>query len=242
MNSISRTTYVFVARRVRSVAERLTLVDRLEAAHSGRARHLRTLFAIHDLDDLVHLDLPWWVYGAAERVDRFIADRDGKAKVFEYGSGASTLWLARRAHEVHSVEHHAEFADLMAGKVADLPNVSLRHVPAKRMAAGRQPPTPSRRFGQRGLDYTDYVRSIDAVDGEFDLIVVDGRAREECLRRSVERLAPGGIVLFDNSNRRRYQQALRSSGLAIERIRGAAPSLPYRTETALLTRHPDRPG
>ncbi len=234
MTSLSRNAYVSLARRVRSLAERLTLLDRLEAADSRWLRHARTLFAIHDVDDLAALDLPWWVYGAIDRVDRFLHDRDGKAKVFEYGSGASTIWLARRAGEIHSVEHHPGFAELMAGKVADLPQVSLQHVPARQVASG-QPVTPSRRFGHQGLDFTDYVHAIDAVDGDFDLIVVDGRAREECLRRSVSRLARDGVVLFDNSNRRRYREALRSSGLSLERIRGAAPCLPYPAETALLT-------
>jgi hypothetical protein len=240
MRSVSRSAYVFVARRVRSAADRLTLLDRLNSADSGPVRHLRTLLAIHDLDDLVSLDLPWWVYGAAERVDRFLADRDGKAKVFEYGSGASTIWLARRAGEIHSVEHHAGFADLMAGKVADLPHVSLRHVAARQVTTGT-PATPSRRHGHRGLDFTDYVRAIEAVDGQFDVIVIDGRAREECLRRSVSRLAPDGLLVFDNCNRPRYQQALRSSGLVVERLRGAAPCLPYPSETALLSRPPAPP-
>lgn len=234
MRSASRELYVWSARRVRALAERLTVLDRLEAAGSPRIRHIRTLFAIHDLDDMVALDLPWWVYQAAERVERFIADRDGKVRVFEYGSGASTVWLGRRAYEVHSVEHHAEFAELMTAKVADMPQVTLRHVPARPVPAGR-PVIPSARFGYSGMDFTDYVQSIDAVGGQFDLIIVDGRARSECLHRAADRLAADGLLVFDNSNRRRYQQALRTSGLAVERLVGAAPCLPYRSETALLT-------
>jgi hypothetical protein len=238
MSSLTRSAYVSAARRVRSVAERLTLLRRLEAADSRWARHTRTLFAIHDVDDLAALDLPWWVYGAVDRVDQFLRDRDGKAKVFEYGSGASTIWLARRAGEVHSVEHHAGFAELMAGKVADRPQVSLRHVPAERVPAGQRPATPSRRHGHQDLDFTAYVQSIDAVDGDFDLVVVDGRARVACLRRAMDRLAPDGMLVFDNCNRWRYREGLRSAGLTVQKIRGAAPCLPYLTETALLTRPP----
>jgi hypothetical protein len=237
MRTSSRRLYVASVRGARRLADRLTLLDRLESSTSPRARHARTLFAIHDLDDMISLDLPWWVYGAAERVDRFISDRDGKVRVFEYGSGASTIWLGNRAHEVYSVEHHGGFAGLMAGKVAGLPNVTLRRIPAEAVAPGGVPATPSRRFGHQGLDFTAYVHAIDAVDGDFDVIVVDGRAREECLRVAADRLAPEGVLVFDNSNRHRYQDALRSCGLRVERIRGAAPCLPYRSETSLLT-HP----
>jgi len=234
----ARATYVAASRGVRAAAERLHVIEKLESSDRKWARHARTLFAIHDVDDLSALDLPWWVYGAIERVEALLAAREGKARVFEYGSGASTIWLARRAGDVYSVEHHDGFSQLMATKVADLPHVSLRHVPAVSVPAGERPATPSRRHGHRDLDFTDYVRTIDAVDGEFDLIVVDGRAREACLVAAVPRLAPDGMVVFDNTNRRRYQDAIAASGLRAERIRGAAPSLPYPTETTLLTRPP----
>jgi predicted O-methyltransferase YrrM len=234
--SVSRTAYVSAMRGTRAVADRLGLLDRLAAARSPRARHLRTLFAIYDVDDLASLDLPWWVYGAIEEVAAFLRERDGRARVFEYGCGASTLWLARRAGEVHSVEHDGAFVELMAGKLADQPHVSLRHVPARRVTEG-QPLTPSGRFGHRGLDFTGYVESVSDVDGAFDLIVVDGRARAACLARATGRLAPDGLLVFDNSNRRRYQPALDTSPLRVRRLRGAAPCLPRPTETALL-RHP----
>jgi predicted O-methyltransferase YrrM len=63
-------------------------------------------------------------------------------------------------------------------------------------------------------------------------VVVDGRARADCLRRAVEALTPGGLIVFDNSDRKRYQPAL--AGLAVTRYRGRAPALPIRSETALI--------
>lgn len=240
MSELIRSAYVRAARGGRTVATRLRLLQWLESSQNRWVRHGRTLFAIHDVDDLSYLDLPWWVYGATARVDAFLDSREGKARVFEFGSGASTIWLARRAGEVFSVEHDPSFSRLMASRVAGLSHVSLRHVAPVRVSRG-VPATPSRRHGHRHLDYTDYVRAIDEVDGEFDLIVVDGRAREECLRRAAPRLAADGILVFDNCNRRRYQSALRASGLRIQRLHGAAPCLPYPSATALLTNPPQPP-
>jgi Methyltransferase domain len=235
MATSTRSAYVAAARGIRSVADRLHITDRLAKSDRRWALHVRTLFAIHDVDALAALDLPWWVYSAIDRVDAYLGDRDGKARVFEYGSGASTIWLARRAGEVHSVEHHAGFASLMAGKVVEFPHVSLLHVPPVTVTSGA-PRTPSRRHGHKNLDFTDYVNAIDGIDGEFDLIVIDGRAREACLRHAADRLAQDGVIVFDNTNRRRYQGSLRECGLRVETLRGAAPCLPYRSATSLLTR------
>jgi hypothetical protein len=229
-----REAYVRAVRVARGAAERTRLIDRLGASDRPWARHVRTLFAIHDLDDMISLDLPWWTYRAAERVEEFLADRDGKGRVFEYGSGASTLWLARRAGEVHSIEHHAGFAEFLAERVAGWSNVDLRHVPAR--PAGAVAVAPSRRLGHRNLDFVDYVRAIDTVDGEFDVIVIDGRARIECFRRGLPRLAPDGMIVFDNFDRRRYRRNIQLDGLTVERLRGAAPCLPYPSVTALLSR------
>ena len=228
-----RKAYVRAAHVVRHAAERTRVLDRLGSSERPWARHARTLFAIYDLDDMIALDLPWWTYRAKERVDEFLADRGGKARVFEYGSGASTLWLARRAGEVHSLEHDAEFAKLLADRVAGCSNVDLRHVPSQ--PAGPTVVAPSGRRGHRHQDFVDYVRAIDAVDGDFDVIVIDGRARIHCFQRALPRLAPDGIVVFDNFNRPRYSRNVPLDGLKVERLRGAAPGLPYLSVTALLS-------
>ena len=43
-------------------------------------------------------------------------------------------------------------------------------------------------------------------------------------------------IVFDNSNRGRYSEAILTSGLQATRHRGFVPSLPYKSETTLLRR------
>ena len=66
--------------------------------------------------------------------------------------------------------------------------------------------------------------------------MIDGRAREACLARAVDRLAPGGVIVFDNVDRRRYRDAIDALGDSVEvtTTRGLTPALPYPTRTALL--------
>jgi predicted O-methyltransferase YrrM len=191
-----------------------------------------SLTIVHDSRAMAALDVPWWTYRAIETVEKWLSARPNPARVFEYGSGASTVWLARRAGEVHSVEHHRAFAELMHGELVSHPNASVRVVEA---VSSPRPVVPSSKEGHEGLDFAEYVAAIDEVPGSFDLVVIDGRAREACLAAAVGRLADDGLVVFDNSRRRRYRAAIARSGLQERVLRGLTPTLPYPEQTSLLT-------
>lgn len=201
-----------------------------------RWRHWgHSLTKVHDSLAMARLDVPWWTYAAIAEIDGWLAARPHPIRVFEYGSGASTIWLSRRADEVHSVEHHRGFGEMMQRELADpdrYAKVSLRIVEP---VPSEQPVVGSAKEGHGGLDFAGYVDAIDDVPGEFDLVVVDGRAREACLGKARERLAPGGIVVFDNSRRRRYRAAIRASGMREQVFRGLTPTLPYPEQTSVLT-------
>lgn len=226
-----REAYVAALRYTRRRADSAGVLERLERADTSGARHLRSMFAIHDVADMAYLDLAWWTYEALRKVEALLVARGGQGRVFEYGAGASTVWLGRRAREVHSVEHDAGFASFLDPLLDPFPHVSLRLVQAVESAA---PTTPSRRRGHGGLDFTEYVAAIDDVPGQFDLVVVDGSARVASARRSLPRLAPGGVLLLDNANRREYGTLLHDPALDVHITRGATPCLPYPTVTALV--------
>lgn len=205
------------------------LLDRL-APRSRFATWLRSLFAIHDLDEMARLDVPWWTFTSRDRVADFLVRRPD-ARVFEWGSGASTLWLSARAGSVHSVEHDTGWGAALRPRLPA--NVELDVVAP---APSSSPAIGSAKPGHAGLDFSTYVAAIDAVEGDFDVIVIDGRAREACLERAVGRLTPGGLIVFDNVDRRRYVDAIDALGQRVEvtTTRGLTPALPYPTRTALL--------
>lgn len=209
----------------------LALLDRW-AGHSRRGLWVRSLFAIYDPSTLSRLDVPWWTFAASDEVARHL-ERTPDARVFEWGAGASTLWLARRAGTVLSVEHDPEWADSLSGMLPG--NAAVRTVlPEPRTDATV---VTSAKPGFTHLDFSDYVSAIDDTTGVFDLIVIDGRAREACLSRAIPRVAPGGLIVFDNVDRTRYRDAIAAAGDAVEvrLTRGLTPSLPYPTRTALLS-------
>jgi hypothetical protein len=197
-----------------------------------RTRHwLYSLTKVHDSVAMVELDVPWWTYRAIDEVERWLESRPRPARVFEYGSGASTVWLARRAESVTSVEHHEGFADLMREILAPVDNATLLVRPA---IPSPRPAVPSAKEGYAGQDFAAYVAAIDETEGLFDLVVVDGRARERCLEHALPRLAPEGLVVFDNSRRRRYRAAIAAAPVVEHRLAGLTPTLPYPDQTSLL--------
>lgn len=225
--------YVAALRALRSVLRALGLMTVLDhwAARSRTGCWVRSLLAIYDVRELVALDVPWWTFASSALVEEHLSRRPG-AVVFEWGSGASTAWLSQRAARVVAVEHDATWAE----QVRPLVGEAARIVTVEPRAA-----TPggigSRKPGFEGLDFTAYVHAIDDHPGPFDLIVIDGRAREACLRRALPHLAEDGLIVFDNVDRARYRAAIDAEpGLRVRTTRGLTPSLPYPTRTALISR------
>lgn len=213
--------------------DRIGALPKSPPPHAHRVRHWAySLTQVHDSVGLAALDVPWWTYRAIDVVEAWLLARPRPARVFEYGSGASTLWLARRVAEVHSVEHDAGFAALVADLVAGWPGA---HVDVITPEASAHPVVSSAKEGFAGLDFAAYVAAIDRVEGEFDVIVIDGRARESCLARAMPRLSADGIIVFDNSRRRRYRMAIAAAGLSEQVLRGLTPTLPYPDQTSILT-------
>jgi hypothetical protein len=225
--------YVNASRALRSpLGARLEAASKSGIAESRSRLWFRSLFAIHDIDEMNRLDLAWWQLDALAEVDRFLRRTPG-ARVFEYGSGASTLWLARRASEVVSVEHDRDWHAVLAGKLSAYPHVALRLVPGS--PSGTEGDAyRSDKPGAREMSFRDYVHAIEDEPGAFDLIVIDGRCRVSCLDAARAKLKPGGMILFDNSNRARYRSGLEASGLRSKRYWGLTACLPYPDETTLL--------
>lgn len=229
-----KSLYVGGARVLRRALEAIGVLGLLDrwAARSRTGLWLRSLLSIYDLEDLLPYDLPWWTFEAADRVETFLASRPG-ARVFEWGSGASTAWLSRRAESVTSVEHDADWARVVRPVLAA--NAVVRVVEPV-PGTGRSDQELSEKPGFEGLDFVDYVSAVDDAEGTFDLVVVDGRARAACFHRAVSRLKPDGLLVFDNVDRERYRDAIAASPVPVEVewTRGRTLALPYPTRTALV--------
>jgi hypothetical protein len=200
----------------------LPQLERVARQASGDSHHsmrkwVSSLFAIYDTERMVALDCPWWNVAATRDVERFLASRPG-ARVFEYGSGASTAWLAKRAAEIVSIEHDRDWAERVRAMLSPFANATLLHRPID------------------GAD-NGYVNAVQLASGPFDLIVVDGRKRSDCLFAALPYLKPDGWVLFDDSGRKRYRGAIESCGLKERHFLGLSYCVPYPDHSSILSQN-----
>ena len=184
-----------------------TLITHL-AVEPTDMRHLRRWLRERD-PATAPRDVPWWPYRLPPRLEALSLRG---ARVFEWGSGASTSWLVSRGASVVSVEHDAEWA----AKTADaVPSAEVLTVPPTTSGTVTSEVEP-------GFYFDAYVHAIGS-RGDFDLVVVDGRARAACLMAALDHIAPGGTLLLDDSHRRRYRDAICGVPWPRTRVRGLKP-------------------
>jgi predicted O-methyltransferase YrrM len=122
---------------------------------------------------------------------------------------------------------------MMTPALQAYPNVRLLTSPPTPARAGQRQ-FRSNRKGYEQNSFEDYVSTINRQEGQFDLIVIDGRARIACLEASQSRLSDRGIILFDNSDRAEYRRAIDDCPLTEQALKGMTPGLPMPSQTSLL--------
>lgn len=141
-------------------------------------------------------------------------------RMLEWGCGGSTRAILTRCpfiDELHSIEHDEAWAQRVRDLVDD-PRLTVHHVAPEIAQPERKPmdPVAADRYFRWTEDceddpsiMADYVAKGQEL-GEFDFIVVDGRARIHCWSAGFGMLRPGGILVMHDAQRPRYQETLDS--------------------------------
>ena len=165
--------------------------------------------------DEVGTEIPWMNYP----VIKFLGSRLRKDfQLFEYGSGYSTLFYARLVHRVTSVECDEEWFRTV--RTIAPGNVSLF-------------------FEQEDIN-GKYCRVITWTGQKYDVVIVDGRDRVNCIRQSIEALAAKGVILLDDSQRESYREGIayaKEKGFRALDFEGLKPTWDEASRTTILYRH-----
>lgn len=114
---------------------------------------------------------PWYVKPFLDE----LATWDLKDKtVFEYGMGASSLWWANKAGKVFGVDNNLEWFSEVVAALKGKGN--YEHIE----------------------DREDYCNAVSEWSELFDIIIIDGAYRDECVIPALNSLKEGGILVVDN--------------------------------------------
>lgn len=138
----------------------------------------------------LELGKPWWSFGAVQEISGHI---DKKSKIFEFGSGGSSVFLAEKAGHVVSVEDNEKWAE------------DVRKTAAKRNIHNLKILCHPYDFGEcKEFENSSYFNCL--TQKEYDLIIVDGQegaihVRDRCFWHAEKSIKKNGVILVDDSYR-----------------------------------------
>jgi hypothetical protein len=119
--------------------------------------------------------VPWMNYSFVN----FITPRlRSDFKIFEYGSGNSTLYFSKYVDKVYSVEHNIDWFNIMNSILPK--NATIIH--------------------DKNYMNGHYANASLTVGDKFHLIIVDAVDRANCLFNSINALTDDGVIILDDSH------------------------------------------
>jgi len=119
-------------------------------------------------------------------------------RCLEWGSGYSTLTFAsflKDDAEWYSIEHHRGWFDRVKDLTAQSNHIKYWLVEPNQI--------PWEDDGDAN-SFADYVSFPETLQQIFDFILVDGRARVDCIHRAINFVSPDGVIVLHDANREKY--------------------------------------
>ena len=162
------------------------------------------------------MNIPWINFPALEYLRRHIRLHH---RVFEWGMGGSTTFFLKHCRQIVSVEHSKEWfltcKEQIEAVTSPISSSIVRFLKRQRKSCIilREPsavlskrPCFSGVARYHRLDFHDYIHYISTwPQEEFDIILIDGRARMHAAELAARHVKRGGLIIIDNSDYRRYQ-------------------------------------
>lgn len=156
--------------------------------------------------------IPWCTYSFIKFIEPRLK-RD--FLVFEYGSGNSTFWYAKRVGFVKCVEHDLKWY-----------NENINQYSANVQAVYRP-------FNN---DLT-YASEISKDNIKYHIIIIDGVDRNNCAKFSIQKLTENGVIVYDNTQLPDYRismEFLLENGYKRIDFEGLLPIVSYNNITSIF--------
>ena len=156
---------------------------------------------------------PWLVFSAVDYLENRIFGR----RIFEFGCGMSTLWFAERCRQIVSVESNLAWYNKITQGSFGMSNVKILYADCKK----------------------SYLDALAGDGQKFDLILVDGLHRVECVDLARLYSNCDGLIVVDNTDKFpdlwiKVRDTFSASQIKV--FRGWAPGNLHATETCIIER------
>lgn len=158
-----------------------------------------------------HPNLPWLTPDAIHVLQQLLNGGHG----LEYGSGRSTVFFAGLLDRLDSIEHHEGWYHKVKTMLKEkhIENTNLHFVAPNgdvslpKLSSEDQVFMTVEEYPVKDESFLDYILKLEIFeDDSLDFILVDGRARRSCCLKAFDKLKKGGLLVLDNSERRRYHE------------------------------------
>ncbi len=155
--------------------------------------------------------IPWVTYGFIHFIEKRLKN---DMSVFEFGSGYSTIWYAKKVNSIICLEHDKDWFEKIKNQLPE--NAIINYCE---------------------LIENYYNRFLFRLKKEFDIIIIDGRQRVECIKNSISNLKDDGVMVLDDSERKQYTEGIKyllDNGFKQIDFWGISPCLTYKKCTTIF--------
>ena len=125
--------------------------------------------------------------------------------MLEYGSGRSTAIISGHVQTLYSVEHDAKWHNKVSSDIKHLPNINYFHVPPN-VIPKKEKLKPAKY--EWFVDYINWPKTQDTI---FDVVLIDGRARQWVAESILDNIRDDSFVFihdYGKNKRPRYDRVL----------------------------------
>lgn len=139
-------------------------------------------FCVDEYDN----EVPWMTYPMIEFLKNNI---DKTHEIFEFGCGASTVFFARNAKNITSIETNKVWKNIITEKLQEnkLKNTTIF-------------------LDENGIENEHYEKYPQILGKKFDVIIIDSIKRFQCCINAINSLKKNGFIILDDSERNHYKK------------------------------------
>ena len=121
--------------------------------------------------------------------------------MLEIGAGSSTLYYPKYVKEYYSIEHMMKWYKLVKNMLRKYPDINKKVI-LKYISSDLDIMSTE----DSSLKYSTYIDYINKLDvPKFDIILIDGAARDHCAMESIKHMDKNSILFFHDYYTKKYE-------------------------------------